>query len=117
MVVERTGKNCGVAMAIIMGIIAITPLCIAKETRQPFVVNEQTDWEQLEQGNTSGRISEKLNPWEVEWDTSDDYEYPLEVNSTQTIPNLAPISEDQNWFDSDTNDPRSRSGTIPFLRF
>ncbi len=117
-VVMRMWKKWLVGMGLmLMGIFVMTPLSVAKETRQPLVPKEETDFKPLQQGGIESGISENLNPWEVEGDTSNDYEYPLEPDSTQTKPNLAPNNSDNNWLDSDRNNPRQRSGTIPFIRF
>ncbi len=117
-VVVRMWKKWSVGMGLmLMGTLAMTPLSIAKETAQPSVPNEETDFKPLQQGGIRSGISENLNPWEIEGDTSNDYEYPLQPDSTQTNPNLAPNNSDNNWLDGDTNNPRQRSGTIPFLRF
>ncbi len=113
-VVMRMWKKWSVGMGLMLiGILAMTPLSIAKETRQPLVPKEETDFKPLQEGSIGSGISENRNPWQLEGDTSNDYEYPLEPYSTQTQPNQAPNSSDNN----DTNNPRQRSGTIPFLRF
>ncbi|MGK7942755.1 MAG: hypothetical protein AB4062_21875 [Crocosphaera sp.] len=118
MVVMRMWKQWSVGMALmLMGTLAMTPLSIALETAEPSFTNEETDFKPLEGGGIESGISENLNPWEVEGDTSNDYEYPLEPDSTQINPNLAPNNSDENWLDGDTNNPRQRSGTIPFIRF
>ncbi|WP_243397452.1 hypothetical protein [Crocosphaera subtropica] len=117
-VVMRVSKKWSVGMGLILiGIFAMTPLSIAKATEESAVANEETDFEPLQQGGIGSGISESLNPWEVEEQRENDYEYPLEAESTRTNQNLAPNSSDNNWFNSDTNNPRQRSGTIPFIRF
>lgn len=117
-VVMRVWKKWSVGMGLILiEIFAMTPLSIAKATEESAVANEETDFEPLQQGGIGSGISENLNPWEVEEQRENDYEYPLEAESTRTNQNLAPNSSDNNWFNSDTNNPRQRSGTIPFIRF
>ena len=110
----RMWKKWALGMGLMLiGIVAITPFSMAKETRQLSVPQEDTDFKPLQEGGMRSGISENLNPWEIELDTSNDYEYPLEPDSTQTQPNLVPNSLDNN----DTNNPRQRSETIPFIRF
>ncbi len=117
-VVMRMWKKWPVGMGLMLiGILAMIPLSIAKETRQPLVPNEETDFEPLQQSGIGSGVSENLNPREVEWERENDYEYPLEANSTQTNPNLVPNTSDNNWLDGEINNPRQRSGTIPFIRF
>ena len=114
----RMWKQLAVGIGLtLMGTLTMTPLSIALETAQPSVPNEETDFEPLQEGGIGSGLSENLNPWEIEGDTSNDYEYPLQPDSTQIKPSFAPNSSDLNWLDGDTNNPRERSGTIPFLRF
>ncbi len=118
LVVMRMWTKWSVGLGLmLMGTLAITPLSIALETAQPSVPNSETEFKPLQEGGIESGISENLNPWEVEGDTSNDYEYPLQPDSTQINPNLAPNNSDQNWLDGDTNNPRQRSETIPFIRF
>ncbi|MDJ0507858.1 MAG: hypothetical protein QNJ64_01175 [Crocosphaera sp.] len=117
-VVMRMWKKWPVGLGLmLMGTLAITPLSIALETAQPSVPKEETDIKPLQEGSIGSGISENLNPWEIEWDKSNDYEYPLEPDSNQTKPTFAPNYSDHNWLDDDTNNLRQRSGTVPFLRF
>ncbi len=90
---------------------------IALETAQPSVPKEETDVKPLQEGNIGSGFSENLKPWEIEGDTSNYYEYPLQPDSTQSKPTFAPNDSHPNWFDDDTNNLRQRSGTVPFLRF
>ena len=101
----------------LIGILVITPLSIAKETRQPLVPEEESDFEALPEGGIRSGISENLNSWEVEGERENDYEYPLEPDSTQTKPSFAPNNSDNNWLDGDPKNPRQRSDTIPFIKF
>ncbi|WP_198648868.1 hypothetical protein [Cyanothece sp. BG0011] len=117
-VVMRMWKNLSVGMGLMaIGILAMTPLSIAKETGQSSVPNEETDFEPLQQGGIGAGISENLNPWEVEGERENYYEYPLQAESTQINQNILPSTSDNNWLYGNTNNPRQRSGTIPFIRF
>ena len=117
-VVMRMWKKWSVGMGLMLiGILAMTPLSIATETRQPLVPNQETDFKPLPEGGIGAGISENLNPWEIEGERENDYEYPLEPYSTQTKPSFSPNGSDNDWLDSDTNNPRQRSDTVPFIRF
>lgn len=122
---QRTLKNSVAVTIVILGGISLkaTPawsndtLLIQSQNQQPPLnVNVSPSENKLES------LSNQQWHWQIEPENTPrneaiNQEYPLEINSNQTKPSIAPRDEELNWQNEQKGEPRETGGTVPFLEF
>ncbi|MEL4898325.1 hypothetical protein [Crocosphaera sp. Alani8] len=109
-------------LLILWGIFGQSLCSLAKEPMWSQLPNGQDSSPATEGENQLEGIHNQQWQWQVEPEDRTDKEsieeeYPLDVNSNNSVPSVNPMTEEQEWEDSNTGDPVPTGGTVPLVEF
>ncbi|MEL4895724.1 hypothetical protein [Crocosphaera sp. Alani8] len=109
-------------LLILWGILGQSLCSLANEPMWSQLPNGQHPSPATEGENQLEGIHNQQWQWQVEPEDrthkeSIEEEYPLDVNSNNGVPSVNPMTEEQEWEDSNTGEQVPTGGTVPLVEF